>query len=77
MELIGELGAIPLYEHLICIWQITEELQILATGIVLLRGASKVHYVCKTLRTAAEIKAVLLNIYCFSAFLAYISNIET
>jgi len=35
------------------------------------------HYVSKNLRTAAEIKTVLLIIYCFSAFLTYIPNIET
>lgn len=35
------------------------------------------HYVSKNLRTAAEIRTVLLIIYCFSAFLTYISTIET
>ncbi len=42
-----------------------------------MQGACKVLCRCKNLRTAAEIKAVLLIIYCFSAFLTYISFIET
>lgn len=38
--------------------------------------AGQVRYICKNLRTTAEINVVQLILYCFSAYLAYISVIE-